>query len=152
MIKYLKLNFNFLDIFSLYFNKNANFKDTYNNIWIEKPYIYINAFFKILKVYFSIEKFSHKHSQEELYSYYFFFEQIEYWKNFFKDQNIKINLNHSGDLGFNHVLQSIALDQINAINVKDLRSYHMKEDLFISKEFHLFFNWGKQFSCSQNTV
>ena len=148
-IKYLKLNYNFFEIFSHYFNKKANLRDTFNNVWIEKPSIYLIVFLKILKLY---KKFSYKLDQEELDSYFVFLEKIEFWKNFFTDQNIKINLNHSGDTGFQHVVQSIALDQINAINVKDLRSYHMKEDLFISKEFHLFFNWGKQFSCSKNTV
>ena len=73
---------------------------------------------------------------------------VQYWANFFKDASIRVHMNHSGDAGHIHVVQSLAMSLINGINVRSNYSYTSISALYHSREFHTYFRWGEQPACN----
>lgn len=73
--------------------------------------------------------------------------KINYWKSFFKDFNVKMNMKHSGDAGSEHVVQSLAMHLSDGINVRSNYSYTSTTYLYHAREFHVYFRWGKQMGC-----
>lgn len=73
------------------------------------------------------------------------------WKDFFADNNIVINCNHSGDVGLNHITQSLAMEAWGGINIRSTYSFFSITHAAWSREFHAYFLWGKMAKCD-NTI
>lgn len=66
-----------------------------------------------------------------------------YWRILFRNNNIKINMSHSGDTGSFHVIQSLAIDSLDGINVRGTYSYPSIFYRAYSREFHVYFLWSR---------
>lgn len=73
------------------------------------------------------------------------------WKDFFVDNNIRVNINHSGDVGRNHVIQSLAMEASAGINIRTTYSFPPIKDTTYAREFHTFFLWGRMAKCDVDT-
>ena len=76
--------------------------------------------------------------------------KVNYWKSFFKDFNVKVNMSHSGDTGSVHVTQSLAMDLCDGVNVRSNYSYTSLNYLYHAREFHAYFRWGLQMGCNRD--
>ena len=72
------------------------------------------------------------------------------WKNFFLDHNIKVHMNHFGDVGIQHTSQSLAMHLTNGINIRSNYSYINARCVEYAREFHVYFPWGRKPRCENN--
>jgi len=77
-----------------------------------------------------------------------YFEMM-YWRAFFMDHNMKVHMNHTGDIGSRHTAHTLAMHLSGGINVRSNYSYIQFYDPRYSREFHVYFSWGKQPACSR---
>ena len=76
--------------------------------------------------------------------------EVGSWRYFFQDNNIKVNINHSGDTGNGHTAQTLAMHLTNGVNVRSNYSYMPVLSINHSREFHVYFPWGRKPRCDMN--
>jgi hypothetical protein len=76
---------------------------------------------------------------------------VLYWKNFYDDNNIVININHSGDTSDAHAIQSLAIQKSGGINIRSNYSFLSIKSIKYSREFHVYFPWGPMAKCCMDT-
>ena len=78
--------------------------------------------------------------------------KTSFWSEFFSSNNIRAHMSHSGDIGSEHVCQSIAAELSGAINTRSNYSYTSLTHSAHSREFHTYFLWGEQPLCAAKKI
>jgi hypothetical protein len=114
--------------------------------------------FQTLKLYIKLLSDFHSYINSELVlglswwikNHLIIIYKISFWTKFFTQNNIRAHMSHSGDAGSGHLCQSIAAEISGAINIRSNYSYTSVTHFGQSREFHTYFLWGAQASCSNN--